>query len=757
MTCEKLPLVSAQMSGVSSGRHGPVGTRAWRVSLGVIALLLPVVTRAATITVTNASDLVVVGDGVSLREAILSLNGGANINADVVPVGPYGTSDAILFNIPGGGLHTIHPSSALPAITVPLQLDGYSQPGASPNTTTLGDNAALLIELDGSGLSGSEDGLAVAAGGCLIRGLVINRFPGNGISLQGPGGDLIAGNFIGTNAAGTSGLGNASNGILVASHNDRIGGGIADRNLISGNAGDGISFAPAGAGDTTVQGNFIGSDVTGFLGIGNQNGISVFEVTVGVAVGGPTSSPGTPPGNLISGNRVNGIQAKVLVGGLAQVMVSGNLIGTTVDGLGPLGNLQDGVQLSGSRNSVIGGSTSSSRNVISGNTTGLHLTGTLPVSFENIVAGNYIGTNILGTAAIPNAGDGVLLDTAFQNVIGGSQPGQGNVISGNGGNGIMIASSSPTENRVVGNLVGTDPAGSFGVPNQAAGIAVDLAENNAIGEPGAGNTIAFNIGPGVRLSAAFDPVRGNAIFVNGGLGIDEGLGPNPNVPCGEGNVPVLAAVTGGGQQTHIQGTLNSKFPLSVIDFYASSSCDPSGYGEGQRYLGSTTLTTSVGCDASFDVLVPAQIHPGEVVTATATNQFNTTTQFSACMPVQGLAFYTVTPCRVADTRVAAGSNGGPSLAANGDRVFPIGDQCGIPSGAQAVAFNFTVTGSTAGGNLRITAGPGAGGTSSLNYGASQTRANNAILALGLNGEIDVHVTQPSGTVDLIIDVTGYFQ
>jgi hypothetical protein len=124
----------------------------------------------------------------------------------------------------------------------------------------------------------------------------------------------------------------------------------------------------------------------------------------------------------------------------------------------------------------------------------------------------------------------------------------------------------------------------------------------------------------------------------------------------------------------------------------------------------------------------------------------------------GLDYFTLPPCRVADTRGPTDPYGGPALAANADRSFVIGGQCGIPPGAQAVAFNFTVTEPTAAGHLQIV--PGAMGlplVSTANYDSGQTRANNGIVALGPSGDILVHVGQASGTVHLIIDVSGYFE
>jgi streptogramin lyase len=121
-------------------------------------------------------------------------------------------------------------------------------------------------------------------------------------------------------------------------------------------------------------------------------------------------------------------------------------------------------------------------------------------------------------------------------------------------------------------------------------------------------------------------------------------------------------------------------------------------------------------------------------------------------------YFTVTPCRVADTRGTPGPYGGPALAANTDRTFVIAGQCGIPTGAVAVAFNFTITQPTGQGDLRTVPG---GGTlplvSTMNWRAGQTRANNAITPLGLSGDMTAHVDQASGSVQFIIDVNGYFR
>jgi len=122
-------------------------------------------------------------------------------------------------------------------------------------------------------------------------------------------------------------------------------------------------------------------------------------------------------------------------------------------------------------------------------------------------------------------------------------------------------------------------------------------------------------------------------------------------------------------------------------------------------------------------------------------------------------YHTVTPCRVADTRGAAGPYGGPSLAGGGSRTFVIAGQCGVPPTASSVSFNFTVTNATGDGDLRvIPADQSLPVVSTLNWRAGQTRANNATVGLGAAaGDILVRVDQAGGTVDLVIDVNGYFE
>jgi hypothetical protein len=132
----------------------------------------------------------------------------------------------------------------------------------------------------------------------------------------------------------------------------------------------------------------------------------------------------------------------------------------------------------------------------------------------------------------------------------------------------------------------------------------------------------------------------------------------------------------------------------------------------------------------------------------------TVTAFFRPPPV---SFHTVTPCRAYDSRDAA--LGGPApLAAGTDNPIVVGGRCGVAATAKAVSLNVTVVGPSRGGHLRLFApGTPRPGSSSLNYAAGVTRANNAVVALGADGALVVYVDQPDGTVDVVLDVSGYFQ
>lgn len=529
-------------------------------------------TRAAVATfiVSNTNDT---GAG-SLRQAILD----ANANAG---------ADTIAFNIPGTGVQTISPLAALPTISDAVVIDGYTQPGSSVNTLADGDNAVLLIELNGTNLGGGAllfSGIVINTSNCVVRGLVINRFPGDGIFFTSPSGtttnNVVEGNFIGTNPAGTVALGN-NNGIGINfSTNNLIGGTTpAARNVISANGSRGISVS-TGASATTIQGNFIG---------------------------------------------------------------------TTASGTGALGNNSGGISSAGNGPDTIGGTAAGARNVISANQNNAGIFVQSGTATGPVIAGNLIGTDVTGTTALGNF-FGIWLNfgpSLGNSTIGGSTPGAANVISGNRSHGVLMTGDS-RNNQLLGNLIGTDITGSKPLGNAGNGVSIEAAARlNRIGGglAGQGNTIAYNAGNGVLITgsptANGNAIRRNAIYSNGLLGIDLGgdgvtandpgdTDPGPN---NMQNSPVITSVTGDSAQTVINGTINSTPSTTFsLNFYSNNACDPSGSGEGATPFGpgAAGTTTDAGGNATFSITLPSLLPAGHVITATATDPTSNTSEFSPC-------------------------------------------------------------------------------------------------------------------------------
>ena len=245
----------------------------------VLMLVAHGVVVGETFTVINTNDD---GSG-SLRQVIEITNATA---------GP----DVIAFDIPGPGPHTIAPAWPLPRITSPVVIDGYSQPGAAPATADA--PAKLLIELDGINVSGLryDSGLTISAGNSTVRGLVINRFGDAGIHLHGEGGNTVEGNFIGTDVTGTEARGNFGHGVFIESVPDNMVGGSTPkaRNVISDNKDSGVEILLRDAIGNIVQGNYIGTDVTGTVNLGS--------CACGVIIRGEASDSTIGPDNLILGN-----------------------------------------------------------------------------------------------------------------------------------------------------------------------------------------------------------------------------------------------------------------------------------------------------------------------------------------------------------------------------------------------------------------------------------------------------------------------
>ena len=518
-----------------------------------------VVTAATPIsfTVTNTNDS---GPG-SLRQAIL--------NADLFP------GHTIDFAIPSGGVSRISPIEPLPDLSSLTVIDGFSQatfegkPFASP-----------LVEVDGRAVGGTSPGLLFdgTSAGSDLEGISIFGFNGPQVVLDSIG-DILWGNFVGLAADGTipatlptlsATVVTPSDGVLVLAPNATIGGlAPGQRNVISGTTGQGIDISGPRATSAHVIGNILGLDPTGtaarpnaldgiaidqgagraIIGPGNLisgNGIdgiillgSTEDSIVGNAIGTDLS------GNRAIGNGIDGVDADqdssgVAVGGTAlgeSNIVSGNgsvgialqlgstgnqvlfnLIGTNIEGNAALGNGIAGVLISDSPANIVGPGNVISGNGVVSSGAGIWIDGT--GSSGNLVFANEVGTNIAGEDAIGNAVIGILIDDASGNTIGGSVAGTANVISGNTVIGVMIAGPDASQNLVIGNLIGTDARGVRAVGNGSGttgdGVYIDDAPGNSIGgaSPTMANLISGNLHDGIQVfgpNSVGNLIQGNKV------------------------------------------------------------------------------------------------------------------------------------------------------------------------------------------------------------------------------------------------------
>ena len=481
----------------------------------------------------------------------------------------------------------------------------------------------------------------------------------------------------------------------------------SSNNVVRGlviNGFDRLGIAVQRGADNRIVGCFVGTDATGSLAVPNRTGIDAFFngknpndpfATTDTVIG----SPSPADRNLVSGNFENGIAADFL-------------------------------------------------------------------STNTVIQNNYVGTNAAGNAALANGSSGVLV-VGSGTIVGGASAGAGNLISGNG---LGVALGVAAQTFVQGNLIGTDVSGTAFIPN-FTGVRIFYSQFNTIGgvAPSARNVIAGNLGTGIQIfgfATTNNAVSGNSIHDNGALGIDldaDGVSPNDAADGDSGsnflqNFPVLTSATLTGGVTKVAGTLNSTALTKFrVEFFSNDACDPSGFGEGARFLGSTDVTTDAAGNASFAVNGLGNPVGDRIVTATATDPQGNTSEFSACEEV-GQQFFTVAPCRIVDTRNPPGPLGGPVLNAQSGRTFALVGACAIPASARSVSVNITVTQSAAPGHLTIhPADTGIPLASAINFSAGKTRANNAILRLSADGTGSIRVENAStGPVHFILDVNGYF-
>ena len=495
-----------------------------------------------TLIVTNTNDS---GPG-SLRNAITTANSHT------------GFTDTISFNIPGTGAHTISVLSALPSLTEAAIIDGFTQPGYA---------GSPLIEINGSNAGASVDGLTLT-GGSAVRGLAINRFSANGLKLTGNG-NTIQSNYIGTDATGTIGLGNLGNGIqIVDGGQNQIGGPQPSvRNVVSGNQGEGIRLDGVLSTGNTIQGNFVGTNAAGTAALGNgASGIYIRRAPANSVIGNVVSANGGFAGIAICGNPAfcgGGIGTGGPNDGAGNT-IQGNLIGTTANGLAPLGNAQRGLSIDGAPNTIVGGPLASHHNVISATTSGPGIHQFDPNATGNVIRGNFIGTDqgggctlVQGACPFGNNGPGVLLEGGSNTVVSGRD----------------VDSTAP-------------------------------------------NRIMFNTGDGILITGGTThKLRINQIEANGGLGIADNTDGTGGLP----SAPSLSDATPANGTTTVQGTVQqSANQPQTIDLYVSNACDPSGFGEGRQWFGAFVVPAGTGTYQFSVGFGNNVVAPGQVVTALAT-------------------------------------------------------------------------------------------------------------------------------------------
>jgi hypothetical protein len=503
-----------------------------------------------TLTVTTTDDS---GPG-SLRQAILDADAASDFAA-------------IQFDIPGPGVHTIAPTSALPPVTGVVSIDGYTQPGSRPNSQFHGDDATLLVDLDGEHAGPDADGLMLTGPLAIVKGLVIRGFAGNAIRVAGSGSVEVGGDFLGTDPSGSRAMGNGGDGVRIEGTGQVSVGGTfpAVRNVIAANGGAGVRVGP-GAETCLVQGNFIGTDASGLVAMGNLGPGVAIQGSVGATIGEEGGdSPaigdvGEGAGNVIAGNGGDGI----VVTDSSNLSISGNTIGADAGGAGPLGNSGRGVLLQSCTATTI-----TSDIIAASGSDGISVIDSSASSIRD----NLIGTDAAGDAGLGNASAGVAIyGGSHDNTVGGPIGGDRNVISGNRGSGVTISGAGTFNNYVESNFIGTDPTGARPRGNALDAVAIFAgASANRIGGESevVGNLIAGNAAAGVAISGPTtrgNRVQGNSIGVevlgrfplgNGGRGVIVFDGASANLIGGTaadlGNVIAFNGSSRGGEGVGIVG------------------------------------------------------------------------------------------------------------------------------------------------------------------------------------------------------------
>jgi hypothetical protein len=639
------------------------------VAAGLVALPAGPIAAATPVTYTvtstgDAGDATIranCADGTdpcTLRAALLEANAHPNDAAGV---------DVIQFAIPGPAPHVIAVADSLPLITDPVTVDAGLPAAGTPRSVEVTGHSCR------NGSSFACGGLVTRVGSTTLRGLAVNGFfqgfravPPTGVRMTEV---VLEGNFFGTDASGhtlvgpPSGVTDGDIGVLLANVDaSRIGG---DPALGAGNlvAGHGVrEIDVSNSSRVQLLGNLVGVAADGATPLGSTTSGIWMQGGSGSVIG----SPGA--GNVVSG--LGGVA--VFVHSAVDTRIQANRVGTDATGASAVPNRTNGIEVKASAGTTVGGSPAAG-NVISANAaSGLVLTDAAESGRSGgEVSYNRIGTDAAGTSALGNGTVGLGISS------GASYYVHDNVISGNGrelagnGHGVVFGFGS-TGNRVEENKIGVGADGrSLG--NAGAGILASYdpfaGGSGNIGAVGAGNEIAFNGTAGVIVTGssgvADQPnppplpgvtIRGNSIHDNGGvpgvlgLGIDlrsntdsPSQGPDEIDPldADDGvnqrqNAPEILDVVIDGTTSTITGRLRSVPGENfTVDVYANPECDPSGYGEGEAYLGTVEVATPAASNpeagtAQFTLTVPRSVASAGIA-ATATNRHGSSSEFSACL------------------------------------------------------------------------------------------------------------------------------
>jgi hypothetical protein len=669
------------------------------------------------VNVTGVTNDVNPGDG-ECKDA----DGNCSYVAAIQEVNARPGGDTITFNIPGGGPHVINTSTQYP--NKPVTIDGTTQPGSRVELVVGGSNypviffggnsvlrgvaayaqaGAIQLRSDGNIVEGNYLGFRAdgtkpidygSGGGVqfnpgsnnLIGGTVAqarNVISNCGrpveISDNSSVGNIIRGNYIGTNVAGTAALPNSD--FLGGFGDVTIGGTTAGAgNLISGNGFTIGTITIYGA--ALIQGNLIGTTADGTQPLANSG----YGIFLGQGPNNLATIGGTTPAarNVIAANSI-GIFIRGPEEAGSSELIQGNFIGTNAAGTGALPNASHGIQLGMATNVTIGGTAPGAGNLISGNAEdGINVGGAFTFG-RAIIQGNLIGTDVNGVVAIPNS-NGIQLPNSDGTVIGGTSVQARNVISGNRENGIRL--NYGVNGRIEGNYIGLNRFGTGSLGNTGNGVLVDvISTGNTVGgtASGSSNTIAFNGGAGVASgprSLLIASVVANSIHDNGGLGIDiNGDGVTKNTPGSGSNYPVITSVQSSDTGTTIQGSLqNGNYTAGItytLQFFSNTKLDPSGYGEGETYIGQTTITTDgTTSPRPFSVTITPAVPPGRFITAVASgkDQFNQDgyeylSEFSFAAKVAGNTTPQNTPLRVSViTPQLGGDNGSATTTIIGEGI-----------------------------------------------------------------------------------------